>query len=262
MPKFYVYIWFIKESHKVFYVGKGSGNRATSMKDRNPYFKNIRKNYECDYEIVKYFDSESDAYEYEKHLGLEYKAKGEAWCCFVLGQTDKFLDIKTKAKISKSLKGNMPWNKGKTMPEEIKEKQRRAKLGTHQSEETRRRRSSALLGHTVSKETRLKISKSKIGDKNPMFGKKQALETIEKRRLSMMGHKVSEETRIKIGIANGRRVAKIEPNTNEILNTYNSASEAARLNGLDNSKISMVCNGRRRTTGGFRWEYLDTVTPS
>ena len=262
MPKFYVYIWFIKESHKVFYVGKGSGNRATSMKDRNPYFRNIRKNYECDYEIVKYFDSEADAYEYEKLLGLEYKAKGEAWCCFVLGQTSKFLDNKTKAKISSSLKGNVPWSKGKKLSETTREKIRFALLGSHQSEETRKRRSAALLGHSVTKETRRKISQSKIGAKNPMFGKKQSAETIAKRKTAMMGHRVSQETREKIGISNGKKVMQIDPKTKEILNTYNSASDAARLNGLNHSKISRVCNGYRKTTGGYRWEYLDKAIPS
>lgn len=262
MPKYYVYTWFIKESHKVFYVGKGSGNRVTSMKDRNPYFRNIRKNYECDYEIVKYFDSEADAYEYEKLLGLEYKAKGEAWCCFVLGQTNKFLDNKTKAKISSSLKGNVPWSKGKKLSETTREKIRFALLGSHQSEETRKRRSAALLGHSVTKETRRKISQSKIGAKNPMFGKKQSAETIAKRKTAMMGHRVSQETREKIGISNGKKVMQIDPKTNEILNTYNSASDAARLNGLNHSKISRVCNGYRKTTGGYRWEYLDKAIPS
>ena len=262
MPKYYVYIWFIKESHKVFYVGKGSGNRATSMKDRNPYFKNIRKAYECGYEIVKYFDTEQEAYEYEKLLGLEYKAKGEAWCCFVLGQMDKFIDKKTRRKISGTLKGRTPWNKGVATPEETKNKQREAKLGTVQSEESKLRRSAALLGHSVSKETRRKISESKFGDKNPMYGKKQSIETIQKRRKAMQGHVVSVETREKIGISNGRRVAQIDPKTNEILNTYNSASDAARLNGLNHSKISRVCNGYRKTTGGYRWEYLDKAIPS
>ena len=262
MPKFYVYIWFIKESRKVFYVGKGSGNRATSMKDRNPYFRNIRKNYECDYEIVKYFDSEAEAYEYERLLGLEYKAKGEAWCSFVLGQTDKFMSKTTKKKISLSLEGRTPWNKGKKTSDETKAKQSRAKIGTIQSEETKQRRSAALMGHSVSKETRKRISKSKMGDRNPMFGLKQSEETIEKRRRSMIGHEVSAETREKIGISNGKRVAKIDPKTKEVLDIYNSASDAARLTGLNHSKISRVCNGHRKSTGGYRWEYLDNVTPS
>lgn len=262
MPKYYVYTWFIKESHKVFYVGKGSGNRVTSMKDRNQYFRNIRKHYECDYEIVKYFDTEEEAYDFEKSLGLQYKEKGEAWCCFVLGKTEKFLSSRLKHKISRTMKGHTPWNKGLHTPEQTRLKQRDAKLGKKQSEESKQRRSAALIGHSVSAETREKISQSKLGEANPMYGKKQPKEVIEKRRLSLIGREVSEETRRKIGKSNGKRVVKIDPITNEVLSTYDSASEAARVNGLNGSKISRVCNGLRKTSGGFRWEYLDRATPS
>lgn len=262
MPKYYVYTWFIKESHKVFYVGKGSGNRVTSMKDRNQYFRNIRKHYECDYEIVKYFDTEEEAYDFEKSLGLQYKEKGEAWCCFVLGKTEKFLSSRLKQKISTTMKGRTPWNKGLKTPEHVREMQRAAKLGKAQTEETKRRRSLSLKGHSVSRITKDKISASMKGENNPMYGKKQSAETIEKRRKSMIGHQVSDATRIKIGKSNGKRVAKIDPVTNEILNTYDSASEAARMNGLNGSKISRVCNGLRKTSGGFRWEYLDKAIPS
>ena len=37
--KYYVYLWKIKETQEVIYVGKGSGNRWRSMKDRNDEFK-------------------------------------------------------------------------------------------------------------------------------------------------------------------------------------------------------------------------------
>ncbi|MCH7534194.1 MAG: HNH endonuclease [Bacteroidetes bacterium] len=49
-------------------------------------------------------------------------------------------------------KGRMPWNKGKSWPEEIKEKIRKTKTGQK---------------HT--KETRLKISKAFIGKNHPMW---------------------------------------------------------------------------------------------
>lgn len=108
--KYYVYIWYTVADGRVFYVGKGTGNRVTSLKDRNRLFKWIRANHQCSYEIVRYFDNEEDAYAYELELGLEYKSKGEAKCCFVLGKTDKFISAETKRKISKALKGNEPWN--------------------------------------------------------------------------------------------------------------------------------------------------------
>lgn len=259
MKKYYVYIWFLVDSNDVFYVGKGSGNRVTSMKDRNRHFRNIRKKCKCDYKIVEYFDDEDEAYDYEMKLGMEYKSKGQAWCCYVLGKTDKFLSNKIRKKISDTLKGNVPWNKGQKMSLEQRKKLSDVKTGTKQSDETKKRRSLSLLGHQVSKETRAKISKAHIGEGNPMFGKKQSAKTIEKHRAKIVGHKVSEDTRRKIGISNGKRVAMIESKTNEILKTYDSASEAARVNSLNNSKISSVCRGKRKTAGGFVWKYIDVL---
>lgn len=254
--KFYVYIWFLTDTNEVFYVGKGSGNRVTSMKDRNRHFRNIRRKCKCDYKIVKYFNNEEEAYEFEMQLGMEYKARGQAWCCYVLGKTNKFISSETKNKISKSLKGNTPWNKGRKMPSDLRHKLSAAKKGSHQSEETKRRRSLSLRGHKVSESTRNKMFLSHIGEKNPMFGKKLSKKTIEKRISKMIGHEVSESTRRKIGISNGKPVAMIDIHTNEVLKTYNSASEAARENGLHNSKICAVCNGLRKTSGGFGWKYI------
>ena len=130
------------------------------------------------------------------------------------------------------------------------------KKGLSQSEETKKRRSLSLIGHKVSKDTRTKISASRIGEKNPMFGKKQSEDTIKKRVAIIVGHEVSEDTRKKIGVSNGKRVAMIDPNTNKILKVYDSASEAARHNCLNHSKISRVCRGKRKTTGGFMWKYV------
>ncbi|WP_455072265.1 NUMOD3 domain-containing DNA-binding protein [Prevotella melaninogenica] len=255
MQKYYVYIWYLKSSKEVFYVGKGSGNRVTSMKDRNKHFRNIRSKCECDYEIVKYFDDEEEAYDYELKLGTEYKAKGQAWCSYVLGKTDKFVSNETKRKIAKTLKGNTPWSKGKHLSEETKEKIRQAHLGKKQSEDAKKRRSIALMGHKMSKSTCKKIALSKMGEKNPMYGKKQSEETIRKRMAKMIGHEVSEETRMKIGISNGKKVAKIEVGTDKILMLYNSASEAARQNNMKNESISKCCRGERKTSGGFKWQY-------
>ena len=183
MQKYYVYIWFLVDTKEVFYVGKGSGNRVTSMKDRNRHFRNIRSKCRCDYKIVRYFDNEEDAYNYELELGIEYKSKGQAWCCYVLGKVDKFVSNEMKKKISKTLKGNTPWNKGKKTSQDTKEKLRLAKLGKKQSEETKKRRSISLQGHKVTRKTKRKIASSMIGEKNPMFGKTLSSEKIEQQHL-------------------------------------------------------------------------------
>ena len=58
----------------------------------------------------------------------------------------------------------------------------------------------------------------------------------------------------------GRKIAKINKDTNEIIKTYNSITEAyEELNKPWNSLISKVCNGEkgRKTIYGFKWKYID-----
>lgn len=43
----------------------------------------------------------------------------------------------------------------------------------------------------------------------------------------------------------------------DTLHIYSSIKEACDDTGLDNSKIVLVCQGKRKTTGGFRWAYCD-----
>lgn len=51
--------------------------------------------------------------------------------------------------------------------------------------------------------------------------------------------------------ANRKAVRCVETNA-----VYESACEAARQKGLLNSKINNCCNGVRKTTGGFHWEFV------
>ena len=58
----------------------------------------------------------------------------------------------------------------------------------------------------------------------------------------------------------GRKIAKINKDTNEIIKTYNSIRKAyEELNKPWNSLISKVCNGEkgRKTIYGFKWKYID-----
>lgn len=42
--------------------------------------------------------------------------------------------------------------------------------------------------------------------------------------------------------------------------TFNSVSECAKKLGLYQSNISLVLNGTNRSTGGYRFEYVDVIT--
>ena len=58
----------------------------------------------------------------------------------------------------------------------------------------------------------------------------------------------------------GRKIAKINKDTDEVIKTYNSIIEAYKeLNKPWNSLISKVCNGEkgRKTIYGFKWKYIN-----
>lgn len=54
-----------------------------------------------------------------------------------------------------------------------------------------------------------------------------------------------------------KSVAQIDKNTNNIIQIWNSVKDAADTLKIDASCIRAVCNGRQKTSKGFKWRYLD-----
>lgn len=61
---FYVYEWFDVDSDEIIYVGKGTGNRY-KVRKHNSLFNNYIENHNCESRIIKYFDAERDAFDFE-----------------------------------------------------------------------------------------------------------------------------------------------------------------------------------------------------
>lgn len=76
---FYVYEWFIVDTGEIIYVGKGTGHRYKVTK-RNRFFNDMIKRFKCDSRIVKWFESESDAFQYEYVRVRELKAQNQCVC--------------------------------------------------------------------------------------------------------------------------------------------------------------------------------------
>ena len=55
----------------------------------------------------------------------------------------------------------------------------------------------------------------------------------------------------------GHEVMQVDIESGEILETYNSASDAARAVGVTRKNISDVCNRKRRTAAGYFWLWKD-----
>lgn len=80
MNNFYVYCWRYKDTKEVFYIGKGTKDRAYDISNsRNEYFKNIIKKHKNNVEVVILLDglTEEEAWNKEKALIKLYWNKGQ-----------------------------------------------------------------------------------------------------------------------------------------------------------------------------------------
>lgn len=77
---FYVYEWFNKNTNEIFYVGKGTKNRYKQIRKRNKLFLEYINNNECDVRIIKYFDNEEEAFNYEHIRICKLKNIGQYDC--------------------------------------------------------------------------------------------------------------------------------------------------------------------------------------
>lgn len=94
---YYVYEWYVKSTGEIFYVGKGTKNRY-KVKKHNRFFNDFIKRYDCDSRIVKHFDSEKEAFEYEFERVFELKSKGQCVCNINNGGTGGTTDWWTDKK--------------------------------------------------------------------------------------------------------------------------------------------------------------------
>ena len=95
------------------------------------------------------------------------------------------------------------------------------------------------------------LTKEKCREMNK--GKHRSEETKKKISESGKGRILSEESKKKIGKGNGKLVYCIE-----LEKIFESTCEASRELGISQSSISLVCRGKRKTAGGYHWEYVDS----
>ncbi len=143
MNKYYVYLHKLKDTDIVFYVGKGSGNRAFNLHLRSKYHKNIVKKYGCSIEVIKTGLTQDQAFALEIELIKYYKSINQA-------------------KVNLTLGGE-------------------GCLGRNISAQTRSKIANSLTGFKHSIATLEKMKKSKLGKPSGMLGKSHKLETNLKR---------------------------------------------------------------------------------
>lgn len=76
---FYVYEWFIVDTNEIIYVGKGCKNRY-KVRKHNLLFNEMIKRFKCDSRIVKWYETEKDAFEGEFERVKELKKLNQCVC--------------------------------------------------------------------------------------------------------------------------------------------------------------------------------------
>lgn len=74
--KFYVYVHIRNSDGQVFYIGKGSGNRAWDFYGRNVYWKNVKNKHGIRVEILFSSLAEKDAFQLEREVISVFETEG------------------------------------------------------------------------------------------------------------------------------------------------------------------------------------------
>lgn len=168
-------------------------------------------------ELIAHYKSNQNKYGYNIENGGN---------CSIVGE-------ETKKKISKALKGK---------PSKLN--------GRKRDVETKNKISATKKGHVVTEETKQKISSSQKGKPSHLKGKTLSDEHKKKISEYRKGKTITEENKTKLKEATQKKVICLETNV-----VYESITMASKQTGTNASHIGSVCNGKRKTCGGYRWCY-------
>lgn len=135
--------------------------------------------------------------------------------------------------------------KGRKMPAGFSESCSIRYTGRKATEESKRKASLSLKGRQFSDEHRSKLSASAQGKK-----------LSEERRSKLI---IASTGRIKTKEENEKRLKRLHISVIQILPDGSEKvwDSSKHVLSIDSSSIIKVCNGKRKTAGGFRWKYAD-----
>jgi len=228
--RYYVYEHIRPDTGKVFYVGKGCGNRAFSPHGRNPHHANIvakliRVGLKLEIRFVMRDMYEEDAFileririDHHRHMDTELTNLTDG------GEGASGYEYSSEQREAMSLK-----RKGKRKSKEHIEKVAEWHRGKKKSKSTCEKISEKAKGRTP----------------DPSAAEKRWASIRENGK----GEKIA-----RVLLENSRKASKgvICINNQKI---YQSLSEAARETGRPASNIRCVCEGTRRHTGGLVFNY-------
>lgn len=240
MSEFYVYLHLRASDMRPFYVGKGRGKRAWSVKSRNPYWHNVVGKHGLEVRIMTNGLTEKEALSLEiatiALFGLDNLANMTAG-----GEGSSGLSPSPETRLKISAANSNP-------SQAIRERKRQAATGRRLSTESRAKLSAAK--RDISDETRQKMS---AGRKSWAFSDA----TKAKMRQAISGRTLTEEWKRKIGEA-GKK--PIETAAGARFDSAKSAAEWLRANGYpkaDASSISKCAKGKLQSAYGQIWRFVN-----
>ena len=255
---YYVYQYIRLDNNTIFYIGKGKGDRCFRIDCRSKYFKNILNKTECAVEIVHEGLTEQQALDLECELIHE-----------LVFEEGYGINCKGHEKTCVSGKPylvNATWGgegiSGLVFSEETRKKMSESKKGEL----------NPLYGKPHSEEHRRKLSESMKGKLNPMFGKRHSEESKKKMSESqkgelhpMFGKTHSEETRKKMSESRKGNinipktpVIMLDKTTENPLMVFDAVSHTdIYFNKKSHPHIISCCKGKRKSIYGFKWIYKE-----
>jgi group I intron endonuclease len=108
-------------------------------------------------------------------------------------------------------------------------------------------------GYKHSEETKEKLKIAKSGQNSYFFGKHLTEEHKKKLSDAKIGLKKTDTTKRNMSNSRKKSIIQIDKYTMEIISEFPSIKEAFEITKIDH--ISDVCNGKRKTAGGYIWEF-------
>jgi len=253
---FYVYHHLNKTTGEIFYVGKGKGNRAYSVKSRSSLWHNIVNKYGYEVLIVESDLSEEESFARETYwislLGRRDLGNG-----LLINFTDGGDGVRgyvysdeVKQRMSEAHFGDKNHFYGKTHSEEARKKMREAKKGM----------TSPMKGRRLSQKTKDLLKYINTGKKHKEETKQKIGNALRGRNIK--GHAQTEETKAKISETlkkkkhHKRRIVLQYDMNNNFIQEWPSVSAATEATGFKH--IDKVCRGERSHAGNFKWIYKET----
>ena len=122
---FYTYAHYTPQG-RLFYIGKGNGERAYKKSGRNLHWHNVVNKYgKPDVQVLAHWNTEEEALDHERLLISCFRDLGHKLCNLAdggKGNSGIEMSEETKVKISLAKKGAPAWNKGIPLTDDCKQK--------------------------------------------------------------------------------------------------------------------------------------------